>query len=272
MTKEQCVDSDLFPLYKPLPPFMNFPNGFGYMGVILQSVKTGKIQCHLCGKLFKNVAKHLYHRHNDVNVDDYREMTGLNRTTPLVCESTSMALRESFEENKDYRVKLLRDNNKRLHSEGGKYVRRRKNLDNRVQFNNLSGTCDLQAKHAFWDEYKTLGHIPTTNEMSGHLKNLVFTRFTSYEEALKIWGISIAEIQDYNKHNKEKRYKAREAKNFFPKYEKETVIREINNFISTHKRLPTWTEALRQGLPHRSVFIRLFGTAKKSKLEELFLN
>lgn len=52
---DEMLPADLFPLYKPEPPFMRFKGGVGYMGVILQSHSTGKIQCHFCGELHRNI-------------------------------------------------------------------------------------------------------------------------------------------------------------------------------------------------------------------------
>lgn len=266
-------EKDLFPLFKPLPPFMRFPNGYGYMGVILESKSTGKIQCHFCGELFKNVAKHAWHKHGRMTDEQYRENVGLNKFTPLVCESTSQAIRKNFidlpEKEKEDRIILLRANNKKVHSEN-KYVRK-SSSPCRVQQLNKTGTCDLQAKAYFWEEYNKLGRIPTGTEMSGRLRNLIYTRFSSYEEALKHWGIGIEEYLDYTEVNNEKAYLARKEKNFFPKYEKDTVINQTKSFYVKNGRLPTWSEAKREGLPGRGVFKRLFGTYRKGELEKIIL-
>lgn len=270
--KNKFLDSDLFPLYKPEPPFMPIKNGFGYKGVILQSRTSGKIQCHICGKLFKNVARHVYHKHN-VSQLEYRKFADINNGTPLVCESTSAKIRQVYLDlpasEKQAKIKLLQENSKKVHaSNNWKGIKRKGPVS--TQFKNQFGTCDLQAKHCFWQEYRTLGHIPNNKEMSGKLKNLVYTRFSSYEEALKTWGVSNEEIQQYKHNGKQKAVEVRKAHNFYPKYDKDTVTREIKNFISKKHRLPTWNEAEREGLPSREVFKRLFGTNRKIELESIF--
>jgi hypothetical protein len=263
------MDNDLFPLYKPEPPFMEYSGGYGFMGVLLQSKETGKIQCHLCGRMFKNVARHVQHAH-DIDDGGYKDEVGLNKHVPLVCESTSQKLRESFTslspEKKEKRIRLLTRNNKRLHTEN-RYVKRSKGVS--VQYQNQYGTCDLQAKHAFWKEYTALGHVPTNNEMSGRLKSLVYTRFKSYDEALRAWGIGEEELLSYKTYSRGKTKIARAKSNFFPKYEKEVVDKQYREFYHQNKRLPTWTEARRLGFPCRTVFKRLYGTYDKKELEKL---
>lgn len=265
------MTQDLFPLYKPLPPFMNYPNGFGYMGVILQSSTTGKIQCHLCGQMFKSVARHISHKH-DIAIDDYKELVGLNKHTPLVCENTSKTIRQNFinlsEIDKNKRIKILQNNNAKIHKE--RLYRPRK-TQTRIQFLNKNGTCDLQAKYYFWEEYNKLGRIPTNKEMTGRLRSLIYTRFDSYENALKYWGIGNKEFENYTENNMKKSYLARAKQNFFPKYKKDEVLNQTKNFFNLNKRLPTWEEAKRTGLPSREVFKRLFGTNRKEELERLIL-
>jgi hypothetical protein len=50
----------------------------------------------LCGKLFKSVGRHIQHSH-DLTIEEYKELIGLNKFTPLVCENTSMKMRENYQ-------------------------------------------------------------------------------------------------------------------------------------------------------------------------------
>lgn len=266
-TNYKINGADLFPLYKPLPPFMDYHGGYGFMGVILEDRKSGKIQCHICGGLFKNVARHSQHKH-DMLAHAYKELTGLNEGTPLVCESTSRKIREAFtnktKEEQEQIIKTLRANNKFLHSKKGNY--HRKKCTAKIQQYNSFGTCDLQAKARFWEEYRKLGRIPTNSEMSRGLASLVYTRFDSYENALKAWGIGDIELKNYEGFKNKKVYDARKAQNFFPKYEKEVVINQLKSFYVENSRLPTWTETKRLGFPSRDVFGRIFGTKRKDRI------
>lgn len=261
---------ELLPLYKGEPPFMNYTKGFGYLGVILQDKTTGKIQCHLCGKLFKSVSKHIWHKH-EINDFEYKLDVGLNNTTPLVCESTSKKHRDYYLENKKVIERTLRKNNKIIYEK--KLIKVRQNIGRkcRVQQKNLFGTCDLQAKEMFWAEFRKLGKIPTTDEMTGSLKHIVFTRFQTYNEALKTWGVTEENIKKYKEENNKKIYEIRKSKNFFPKYDKQIIIEQNINFHKTHGRLPTWEEGRRIGFPSREVYLRCFGTKRKKELEKILL-
>lgn len=174
-------------------------------------------------------------------------------------------------EKKKQKIEHLRSLNRKVHKEG---LWNKRNAKASVQYLNSNGTCDLQAKHQFWQEYKELGRIPMWREMSNKLKALVDTRFDSYRDACLQWGIT---QEEFNRHenfveseSQKRAYEARKEQDFFPQYTREQVEREMNNFIEKHDRLPTWSEAEREGFPTRKVFKRLFGTQKKVELAEIF--
>lgn len=266
------LQQDLFPIYKPLPPFIPFTLGFGYFGVILQSSRNGKIQCHICGELFKSVGRHVTHSHGITN-EEYRELVGLNAYTPLVCENTSMRQREGYnnlpQAEKDKRTKHLHEMNKKVHKEG-RYKRREKKESGgtcRVQMLNKFGTCDVQAKHYFWEEYGKLGRIPMGDEISGRLRHLIYSRFNSYEEALTIWGVDGSEIHAKKELTKQ-RIKEGQVKTIEErtKRKKDTFMVSLYNFYLKKGRLPSWEEARRIGFPHRSFWYKAFGTTQKSEM------
>ena len=270
---DEMLPADLFPLYKPEPPFMRFKGGVGYMGVILQSHSTGKIQCHFCGELHRNIAKHAWHKHGKMTDDSYREQTGLDRHTPLVCESTSQKIREKFTKASKTEQKEIVDrlilNNRRIHSTG-LWNKRKTGVGARIQYLNRNGTCDLQAKHLFWKECQALGHIPTNSEMSQKLRYLVYSRFKSYNDALRTWGVSQGDIDHRVTQRNKKAYEGRKAAGFGVRYVKENVLSELQHLYKKNKgRLPTWTEGRNLGVPTRPVLFRLFGANTKQKLEEI---
>ncbi len=252
------------PIYKGVPPFIKFSSGFGYLGVLLQDKETGKIQCHFCGILANNLSKHLFHKHKDISPVEYRIKTGLNLTTPLVSQQTSKRIKNNFlnltDEKRKEVIARLKDNNKKLHSEKGNYKTRGKYSSS--QFENRFGTCPEQAKTLFWKEYETLGHIPSNDEMSGKLRNIVYTRFSSYKNALISWGIT---EEQYRQHITEGRINAvvaRAENDFFPKYSVEEVKSKYQDFFFENKRMPTWGEVKMFGLPGRVPFQRAFGCPK----------
>ncbi len=263
--KNETLNVDGFlPVYKGLPPFMKYEGGFGYSGVLLEDIVTGKLQCHLCGHLVNNLSKHLFHKHKEVTPEKYREMTGINRTTPLMSTSTLKKYKNNFldltKEKRNAIIARLKENNKSIHAR--KTYVKRTGTKGTTQMQNKFGTCPEQAKTQFMREYQKLGRIPSNSEMSGRLRNLVYTRFPSYKEALLAWGISDQEYRQHVTEGKVKAYQARADHDFYRKYTDEDVKTLYSDFYFQNKRLPTWSEVKQYGLPSREVFKRVFGTDK----------
>ena len=251
------------PVYKGIPPFTKFEKGFGYYGVLLEDEESGKLQCHLCGELNNNLAKHIFHKHKDFTAKKYKEIVGLNLTTPLMSESTRKKFKNNFldltEEKQQETIERLRSNNRKVHREKLLTPRSTKGT---LEHKNKYGTCPEQAKTLFWEEYNKIGHIPIDKEMSNKLRNIIYTRFTSYREALLAWGITEQQYREHVVEGQIKVHQTRAENDFFPKYDKEKVKQQYADFFFKNKRLPTWGEVKQYGLPKRSVFERVFGTCK----------
>ena len=251
------------PIYKGVPPFMKYEKGFGYYGVLLEEQETGKLQCHLCGSLALNIAKHLFHKHNDVSPRQYKVETGLNLTTPLMSEKTRKRIRNNFldltEGKKQEMIDRLRGFNKELHE---KKTKKQREAVASIQMNNRYGTCPEQVKSQFFEVYKKLGRIPRTSELSGRLRYIIETRFGSYEEAVVAWGISREEFRGHVVEGRLNALEARKEKDYFPKYEKEEVKKQYLDFFKVKGRLPTWGEVKTNGMPGRTPFSRAFRCSK----------
>ena len=259
------------PIYKGIPPFMKYEGGYGYQGVLLEKKETGELQCHLCGGLSLNLAKHIFHKHKDISVREYKMKVGLGLTTPMMSERTRKKLKNNFlelteEKRKEVIARLMR-NNKKLHSKGGNYKKRGEYSS--TQYLNKFGTCPEQAKTLFHKEYKELGHIPTNSEMSEKLRYLVYKMFSSYKEALVVWGVSEEEYRNHVANGKQKAVDVRASNDYFPKFSKEQVKKAYSDFFFEKKRFPTWNEVREFGLPGRAPFQRAFGV-NKSEIEASF--
>ncbi len=268
------MNQKLLPLYKSTPPFMDFKGGFGFQGVVLIDEVSGKIQCHICGMLHHGLNRHIRHKHNEMTVQEYKDMTGLNKHTPLVSPDTQTRLRQPFlvmtAQEREVRLKPLLKASK-------SYVRKGKSLRGkaRTQEKNLYGTCDLQVKHRVNVEMIKHGRIPTMTELGSTLTNLIFRRFPSYEAALKTWGFSDEEITAKNLRSKQKiaegkaRYLATADL-----FNEDKVKKALLRFYEREKRLPTWGECGKNStremkLPGRNTIIRVLGVNSKAKLERL---
>lgn len=267
-TKYKLEVDGFEPIYKGVPPFMKYENGFGYIGVLLEDKESGKLQCHLCGHLVKNLSKHIFHKHKNTTPVEYRKMVGLNLTTPLVSQSTRKLIKNNFLDLTDKKkaevIARLKHNNKKLHSKGGKYKSRGSYSSS--QYENRFGTCPAQAKTLFWNEYKKLGKIPTNNEMSEKLRYIVYSRFSSYKQALISWGITEQQYREHVINGRNNAVDVRAENDYFPKYDADEVKKIYEEFFFQNKRFPTWGEVKEQGLPGRVPFKRAFGM-DKSELE-----
>lgn len=272
-TKNHKLNVEGFlPVYKALPPFMKYDGGFGYKGVLLEDEETGKLQCHICGELADNIPKHLHHKHKGISQFKYKELTGLNKYTPLLSTQLRKKIKNNFlnltPEKKDALLARLKKNAENAHKSGNWKKREKKG---ETQYENRFGTCPEQAKERFWIEYKKFGRIPSIGEMSRGLAHLVYSRFGNYKTALLAWGVSENEYRERVSEGKLNAIRAREENNFFPKYTADDVKKQYQDFYFQHKRLPTWGEVKQYGLPSRVVFERVFGKNKSDVMNSFRL-
>lgn len=260
------------PIYKGIPPFMKYTKGYGFYGVLLEEEKTGKLQCHLCGKAILSIGKHIFHKHKNITIKEYRIEVGLSITTPLVSESTRKKMKNNFlnltEKKKDEVIKRLRNLNKRLHSTGTKKQRLNKAS---IQTNNRYGTCPEQVRSLFLNIYNKEKKIPARDSLPGRLKYVIETRFGSYEEALVAWGIPRKEYKQHIRDIQNKQYETRRMNDFFPKYTEVEVRKQYTDFFNLKKRMPTWGEVSAYGMPGRLIFKKVFGCSKK-QLQNILSN
>lgn len=252
------------PIYKGIPPFMKYEDGFGYYGVLLEEEKTGKLQCHLCGHTTLNLNKHVFHKHKDLTIKQFKEKIGLSLTTPLMAESTRDKYRKNFlhltEEKKEETIKRLKNLNKKLHTE--KTKRQRTNKAS-LQTNNTYGTCPEQVKSQFYEIYNKLGRVPRWDELTYKLRYILETRFGSYEEGLVVWGISRQEYRDHINEGHIKKAEYIREHGHPSLVDDEQVRRQYLEFFELKNRLPTWGEVKQSGMYGRVPFARVFKCGKK---------
>lgn len=257
------------PIYKGIPPFMKYEGGHGYYGVLLEEEETGKLQCHLCGRVADNLSKHLHHKHKGISPRDYRVKTGLNLTTPLMSEKTRKFHKNNFlnltPEKREALIKRLKENNGVIRN----MKKRKREAVASLEMNNRYGTCPEQVRSQFYETYNKLGRIPNWLELSGRLRYIIETRFGNYETALVAWGIPREEYQEHRRDAQIKATEVRRENDYFPKYEAEKVRKIYGDFFKENKRLPTWGEVAMYGMPGRVPFARAFGCNKEDLLRQL---
>ena len=140
---------------KYVPPFEKVKGGFGFMGVIVEDFNCGKIQCHVCGEWFEQMAMHLLHKHK-LSSEEYKIKFGLLQSTAL--KNKKMRLKQSAvmiklrKENKGNRLKFKRNN---------LFAGNRKDKPKAVESKNKYGVCDLQITEKVIELSKELKKVPT---------------------------------------------------------------------------------------------------------------
>ena len=154
------------PLFKILPPFMDFSGGYGYEGVLLQNVELKRIQCHFCGNWYRNLDGHIWQKHN-MSSSEYKKEVGLNQSCGLQAPDLTLNNSENgkimYERNKIQMSPLthLHSFKKGQNSPAGI----RKNNAATMQKRNMNQTCPAQLKYRFELLMKELGRLPTSTEV-----------------------------------------------------------------------------------------------------------
>jgi len=190
---------------KYVPPFEPIKNGFGYMGVVVEDFKSGKIQCNICGKFFEQMAKHLQ-THN-MNSQEYKTKFGLSVSTAL--KSKKMRLEQS-----EVMIRLNKENPKCFHrshagfEKNNSYAGNRKGKPKSAETINKYGVCDLQIMDKIIKLKEKLGKTPSLidlkNEYGGGFCFHIHKRYASYVKLC--WNLGMTPVTSNNNPKYSKAY------------------------------------------------------------------
>jgi hypothetical protein len=127
---------------KYIPPFEPVKDGYGYMGVIVEDWKSGRLQCHICGGWFEVFNSHLFQVHK-INSNEYRKKFGLSVSTAL--KSKRIRLIQS-----KVMIKLNKENPKCFHrsragfTKNNNYAGNMKGKHKSLEHINKFGVCEFQ--------------------------------------------------------------------------------------------------------------------------------
>jgi len=173
-------------LYNYKEPFMPFKyegDGYGYEGVLLFDGTSDKIQCHLCGNWLHAMGNHLQKEHN-MKANDYKELTGLRKTTALVSETLRAKM---IANGLDKRLQTLRAGGKKTEEQKQKI--RETNLKNsfKRESQNEKGTCPQQLIDRIQRKATELGRCPTLKDIT--YEAVLRKVFGSFTEACRAAGL-----------------------------------------------------------------------------------
>ena len=162
---------------KYIPPFEKVKDGYGFMGVVLEDKKSGKIQCNICGKWFEQLQTHLV-SHN-MSSEEYKLKYGLLMSTALKSKRLrlihSQVMIDLRKKNKANRYKFRKNNEQ---------AGNRKNKPKAIETVNKYGVCDLQIRDRILQLKEKLGKTPSLidiqKEYGGGFIFHIHKRYASY--------------------------------------------------------------------------------------------
>lgn len=232
------------PLYKAQAPFMEVARGSGFQGVIMYDDAEDKVQCHICGKYYSLLGKHVSATHN-MTTEDYKIEYGLSLGVALcgtgISSLRSKLGRKLFADGKFQMKKCIRGVRRKL-------PRRKPNSS--VQTRNKFGLCDLQIAGRYEVVKRIVGRIPMDGD------------FKKYDR--KLWTTMKARhgtLNAFRKHIGENTLTRKQAVQVYsiPKLE---LIATLRAYAKKYNRRPTarYFDSSGHDGPCRTTFYKEFGS------------
>jgi hypothetical protein len=249
------IDTNEVFYYGYKDPLKRYAKGFGYVGVLAYNKEKDKVQCHICGRLFKNVGSHaaLYHK---IGKEKYKEMTGLSQNTALVGEGTREKLILVHKDTKTFSHKnktytQVVDHMKKMSAIARKNEKAGKKRKNpwSMEKRNKEGVCPDQLIDRISRLTEKLGERPSAKRYAQEYGSFqsVITVFGTWNKALEIAGI--------------KTYTEQKGERSDPKY----LLEYMRMFYKKHGRTPRHSDMLRGLLPRHQIYCKVFGTLNKAR-------
>lgn len=221
-------------------PLRKIEDGFGYLGVLSIDKSGCYVQCHKCGYFFRSLGIHVSKYHN-IPSRNYREVYGLSFQTSLSSPNTRIRLLNASRRASTW-VKIMRLdilNNGRILSR--EPIKRQKSLEQK----NKEGRCPDQLIDKIQRLNKILGRTPSSREFRQYYHGMlgsICIAYGSWSNALRIAGLTNAKIGTPTRYNKE------------------MLIRLLQDFYMTNKREPSFTDMRNKYMPSQSTFTKYFGS------------
>lgn len=171
---------------RPLQPAKN---GYGYKGVLLQTDNREFVQCHLCGKWFMRLNRHITQDHK-TTTEKYKKTFGLLPSNGLVSDSLSYKLeaagRKRFKKYREQELAKLEQ--ARPQSLKARLTRKKIDLD---EHNNRYGLCEKQLGFrllSFIRQYQMLPFRAQKGEGS-YIAKALYRRYGSVNDGFKHYGL-----------------------------------------------------------------------------------
>lgn len=230
------------------PPFRKFKGGFGYEGVLMYSKTDKKVQCHLCGGLFRMLNNGHLGKVHGITARQYKEKVGLSQQTALCGEETrEKLLKRGHNPNHMEELKKANEMRRKRREEG--FPDRQSGFKLSLEKKNARGTCPDQLLDRIRDAIKKNGgKVPTMEQFvkmnEGKYYGSIRNTFGTWTEAVTKLGLQT------------------NAK----RYTTEELIAAMQNFYKVHKRTPKWSDMERGLLPGSTTYYHHFKNINHARL------
>lgn len=183
-----------FSHYKePLSPVPK-SKGHGFYGCLLSTLDRKFIQCHICGKIFKEVSLHIRAAHK-MSVRDYKKTYGLSVNTALISEDVRQERKErtlrwlsTLSETEIAKYKQEARKNSRKWHLGRKFPHKES-----LESKNKKGTCPDQILAKIKEVAQKIGHVPSIGEFieacdGQRFFHLILRVYGKWSNAVKLAG------------------------------------------------------------------------------------
>lgn len=242
-------DEDQLIFYGYKEPLSKFAGGFGYKGVLSYNKEKDKVQCHLCGRLFRNVGSHSAFFHK-LSASEYKIKTGLEQQTALVGEGTRNLLIAAHKEIPSFSQrgkskKQIKAHMKKMSDKGSRKSKKQWTLERR----NKHGNCPEQLVERIKKLQEKLGRRPTAKEYAKEYGSFqsITTVYGKWEDALKIAKIPL--------------FSDEKAMRSDPDF----LIEHMKQFYEKYGRSPRTSDMRRGLLPYHQIYCKVFGTLNNAR-------
>lgn len=242
---------------KPIPK----KEGFGFYGTIKQTLDGDKLQCHICGKLARELALHIRNVHKGMPAKVYREKFQLAAETALNSDTLreekklrTVAYRKSLGKKglallEKRRMKAMQPMLEERRKKGWKGFKQS------LETQNKRGSCPDQILAKITDIAERMGRTPSCEEFvkecgSQRYRYLITKVYGSWLNALKLLKLQP---------------KGHYSLGRSPKYSDEELIQYLVNFSKNNRAVPRMTDFKRGYLPTFRTYTSRFGSISKAR-------
>lgn len=241
-------DELLFYGYKE--PLRRVEKGYGYMGVVSYSKERDKVQCHVCGRLFKNVASHSRFTH-ELSASAYKTKFGLDQGTALVGEGTRQLLITAHKDTESFGLKWktredVREHMKSMSDKADRSKNGRWSLERR----NKHGLCPDQLIDKIKKLETKLGRRPTSKEYA--------KEYGSFQSIITVYGTWETAIEKADLRT----FSAEKSEHSNPDW----LLDQLRFFYKKYGRTARTSDGKRGLVPYHQIYHKVFGSFNNARI------